>query len=243
MARRRILVIEDDPPIRRGLIDALEHAGYATASAANGDEGLSSALKIDCDLVLLDLTLPGRDGLEILKLARRDRPRLPFIILTARGGEKQRVEGLKFGADDYVVKPFSIDELMARVEAVLRRSAERPSDLAGFAIPGGEVDLARRQARFDDGEHCELSDREIELLRYLAGNPGRAIARDEILSHVWRLNPRAIVETRTIDMHITRLRGKLRDDPHAPRIILTVRGKGYMIGLPGAGAATETPQP
>jgi len=228
MTKPCILVIEDDVPIRRGIVDALRFAGYEPLEADNGDAGLALAVRTDCDLVLLDLILPRRPGLEVLAQVRRDRPTLPVIILTAKGGEDDRVKGLKLGADDYVVKPFSIKELLARVAAVLRRSPARPSDVTQVKLPGGHADLARCEIRFADGERATLSEKEIELLRYLALNAGRAISRKEILAHVWRLNPDA-VHTRTIDMHIARLREKLRDDPAAPAIILTVRGKGYMF--------------
>lgn len=233
MTPRRILVIEDDAPIRRGIVDALTFAGYDPIEAATGTEGLSAAVKVDCDLVLLDLVLPGPDGFEILQKVRAVRPTLPVIILTARGDEDTRVRGLKLGADDYVVKPFSVRELLARVEAVLRRSPARPADVESLAIPDGVVDWNRREVRFDNGDRAELSDRELELLRYLAANPGRALSRNELLAGVWRINPVAIVETRTVDMHITKLREKLRDDPASPRVVLTVRGKGYMIASPG----------
>lgn len=231
MARRRVLVVEDDAAIRQGIVDALAASGYTTLEAARGDLGLDAALHQEYDLLLLDLVLPRLDGLEILQAVRRARPTLPVIILTARGEEADRLAGFRRGADDYVVKPFSVKELLARVEAVLRRSPERPLEVVELAIPGGVVDLARSELRFADGTTCELSERERELLQYLAANPGRAITRDEILSRVWRVNPRGI-ETRTIDMHIARLREKLRDDPAAPRIILTVRGKGYKFGRP-----------
>ena len=228
MPNPKLLVVEDDKPIREGIVDALRFAGYDIMEAADGREGLDMAVKVDCDLVLLDLVLPHHSGLEILEEVRATRPTLPVIILTARGSEADRVKGLKLGADDYVVKPFSVKELLARVEAVLRRSPERPTDVRRIAFPGGTVDVARREARYDDGERCELSEREMELLRYLAGNRGRAVARDEILQRVWRINPKR-VETRTIDMHVARLREKLRDDRGEPRIILTVRGKGYVF--------------
>jgi len=229
MEKAKILVIEDDPAIRRGIVDALQFEGYETLEAEHGDVGLDMAVKVGYDLLLLDLILPGRDGLEILREVRATRPSLPVIILTARGEEADRVEGLRLGADDYVVKPFSVKELLARVEAVLRRSPERPSDVSRFNIPGGVVDLSRCEVRFDDGERTDLSERERELLRYLVCNAGRAISRQEILSRVWRIDPSSIFETRTIDMHIVRLREKLRDDSSDPQIILTVRGKGYMF--------------
>ena len=228
MARGTALVIEDDDAIRRGIVDALAFEGYRTLEAGDGDSGLARALTANCDVILLDLVLPGRDGLEILREVRAARPTLPVIILTARGAEADRVAGLKLGADDYVVKPFSVRELLARVEAVLRRSPERPSDVAEVPVPGGVADLARCEVRFEDGGRADLSEREAALLRYLATNPGRAVSRDEILSRVWQLDPRG-VHTRTIDMHVARLREKLRDDPAEPAVIRTVRGKGYMF--------------
>ena len=226
-----ILTVEDDAAIRRGVVDALTFAGFKVVQAANGTEGLEMALRRSYDLMLLDLVLPGPGGLEILSQVRRVRPTQPVIILTARGEENDRVEGLRRGADDYVVKPFSVKELMARVAAVLRRSPERPSDVNEVALPDGVADLARCEIRFADGERMELSEREIELLRYLAMNTGRAIARDELLANVWRISPQG-VSTRTIDMHIARLREKLRDSAGEPRILLTVRGKGYMFAKP-----------
>ena len=229
MGRWTILVVEDDPAIRQGVVDALKFQGCTTLEAGDGRAGLELALKAEYDLLLLDLVLPGNDGLDILREVRASRPTLPVIILTARGEEQDRVKGLHLGADDYVVKPFSVAELLARVEAVLRRSPERPLDVKTIAVPGGVADLARCEVRFDDGERVELSEREIELLRYLAGNAGRAISREEILLRVWGLDPGGI-ETRTIDMHVARLREKLRDDPSRPSIIVTVRGKGYMFG-------------
>ena len=230
MQKTRILVVEDDPAIRRGIVDALQFEGYETFEAKDGISGLELAITVDCHLILLDLVLPGRDGLEILREVRATRPLLPVIILTARGEEEDRVSGLRLGADDYVVKPFSVKELVARIDAVLRRSPERPSDVLKVDFPGGSADLARLEVVFDDGERSALSERECEILRYLASNRGRAVSRDEILSRVWRVNPRGL-ETRTIDMHVARLREKLRDDPTRPRVIQTVRGKGYVLAL------------
>lgn len=229
MIRQRILVIEDDPAIRRGVTDALKFEGYQTTEAGRADTGLAAVLTGDADIVLLDLVMPGGDGLDVLHEIRKQRPTLPVIILTARGEEADRVRGLRLGADDYVVKPFSVRELLARVSAVLRRSPERPSPLAQIPIPGGVVDLPRLEVRFDDGECGELSEKEGELLAYLASHDGRVLSRDELLTRLWRLDARG-VETRTIDMHVARLREKLRDDPHAPRVIVTVRGRGYKFG-------------
>jgi DNA-binding response OmpR family regulator len=233
MEQKRILVIEDDSAIRRGLVDALQFSGYEVLQASEGAQGLAVAQRATIDLLLLDLILPGLSGFEILQSLREHRPNLPVIVLTARGEENDRVRGLRLGADDYVVKPFSVRELLARVEAVLRRSAERPDAVRQISLPSGTADLARCEVRHDDGTRAELSGREVELLLYLASNPGRAISREEILQRVWRLDPRHI-ETRTIDMHIASLRGKLRDDPTEPKVLLTVRGKGYMICAPAA---------
>jgi DNA-binding response OmpR family regulator len=227
MKATRILVVEDDAAVRQGIVDALGFAGYATAEAGDGAAGMEKALRMEYGLLLLDLVLPGRDGFEILREVRAARPTIPIIVLTARGEEADRVQGLRLGADDYVVKPFSVKELLARVHAVLRRSPERPFPVEQVDLPGGTAYLARREIRFNDGERHELSERETDLLRYLAANAGRAISREEILSRVWRVNPSGI-ETRTIDMHIVRLREKLRDDPASPRVLLTVRGKGYL---------------
>ena len=223
---KKILVVEDDAAIRRGLVDALAFAGYDVLEAPDGNEGMRMAVRVACDLVILDLVLPGPGGLEILASVRTSRPTLPVIILTARGEERDRVKGLTLGADDYVAKPFSIKELLARIEAVLRRSPERARDVKTVEFPGGVANLERREVQFERGRPTELTEREVEILRYLAGNAGRAVSREELLTHVWRLDPRHI-ETRTVDMNVARLREKLRDAPDDPHIIATVHGKGY----------------
>jgi len=228
MPEQHILVIEDDAAIRRGVVDALQLDGYSTLEAGDGDSGLRLAREAGCDLVLLDLILPGPDGLTILRAVREKHRALPIIILTARGEEAQRVEGLRLGADDYIVKPFSIKELLARIEAVLRRAASPPADVGTITFPGGRVDLARRTVHVDGRKDCELSQREAELLRHLASRTGRPVPRDELLARVWHVNPSRI-QTRTVDMHIARLREKLGDDRDEPRIIRTVRGEGYMF--------------
>lgn len=228
---QQILVVEDDAAIREGICDALAAGGYRVATAADGPTGLARALDNAYDLLLLDLVLPGGDGLEILSAVREKRPGKPVIILTARSGEGDRVAGLRRGADDYVVKPFSVRELLARVEAVLRRSPERPAAVNELAIPAGQALLARHEVRYGDGQRCLLSQRECDLLGYLAAHAGRAVSREEILTRVWQIDPRG-VDTRTIDMTVARLREKLRDDPADPRVLLTVRGQGYMFSGP-----------
>lgn len=230
MTRREILVIEDNQAIRQGILDALEYEGYRVFQAEDGTKGQEMAVHDSYDLLLLDLILPGKSGFEILKETRLHRPTLPVIILTAKGEEAEKVRGLNMGADDYIVKPFSVKELLARIEAVLRRSPERPGPVTHIPIPQGSVELARCEVRFDDGTATALSERERDILQYLAVNKNRAISRDEILTRVWHLNP-GKVETRTIDMHISRLREKLRDDPENPRLLSTVRGKGYIFVL------------
>jgi DNA-binding response OmpR family regulator len=234
MPARRVLVVEDDPAIRRGVVDALRFQGYQALEATTFKEALASATRDSFELLLLDLVLPGGDGLEVLAEARKARPTLPVIVLTARGQEEDRIRGLRLGADDYVVKPFSVKELLARVEAVLRRSAERPLDVEEIRFEGGVADLRKCELRFEDGATELLSEREIELLRYLSLNRERVVSRDELLQRVWRL-PASLSRTRTVDMHVARLRDKLRDSGDEPRILLTVRGKGYRFAGGGAG--------
>ena len=228
MSRRCILVIEDDPAIRQSIVLALQSQRYDVIEVGRADEGLETAIRADCDLVLLDLILPGGHGLEVLQAIRESRSTLPVIVLTALGSEDDRVRGLDQGADDYVVKPFSARELLARVEAVLRRSAERPRDVENIGFPGGLVDLVRSEVRHADGGRAELSEREGELLLYLARHAGRVVSREELLSRVWGV-PTEYLQTRTVDVHIARLREKLRDDPKDPRVLVTVRGKGYLF--------------
>lgn len=225
-----ILAIEDDAAIRRGVVDALRFKGFKVLEAGHGATGLQLATTASYDLLLLDLALPGVPGMEILKAVRRLLPNQPVIILTAKGDERDRVDGLQAGADDYIVKPFSVKELLARVDAVLRRSPSRPLSGGQVAFAHGIADFDRREIRFSNEQRVELSERESELLQYLADHRGRAVSRDELLASVWRLSPQG-VNTRTIDMHVARLREKLQDDAAAPQILLTVRGKGYMFQI------------
>jgi len=228
VARTVILVVEDDPAIRRGLCDALEFKGYSALSCDCGKRGLELALSGSPDLVLLDVLLPGMEGFTVLRELRKARPRLPVIMLTARGTEEDRVRGLEEGADDYVVKPFSASELLARVEAVLRRSAERPTDVRSLSLDDRRVDLERLEIVLQNGETLRISELEADIIRYLVVNPGRPIDRKEILQRVWGGNAKEM-ETRAVDMHIRRLREKLERDPSCPERIVTIRNKGYMF--------------
>lgn len=228
MAIGTILLVEDDGAIRRGVGDALRFSGYTVHEAADGEAGLELCLSVDADLVLLDIMMPKKDGLEVLEDLRRARPSMPVIFLTARGEETDRVRGLRLGADDYVVKPFGVEELLARVEAVLRRSAERPTQTPTLEIAGRMIDFERREARLPDGTTATLSAREAEVMQFLAANRGRAVSREELLQKVWGFDPRG-THTRTVDMTVARLREHLGDDPAAPSVIRTVRGKGYVL--------------
>lgn len=223
-----ILTIEDDPAIRRGIVDALKATGHIVWQAERADTGIEKALGKPCDLVLLDLVLPGGHGLDVLTEIRKQKPTLPIIILTAKGDEQDRIKGLRLGADDYVVKPFSVDELLARVEAVLRRSPARAAQNPSLSLPHGEIDWHSREIKSNKGLKQVLSERECALLDYLSRNPNRAIDRNELLQGVWQIDSKGVT-TRTVDMHIARLREKLTHVCGDKEAIKTVRGKGYMI--------------
>jgi two-component system, OmpR family, response regulator RpaB len=231
MNATRIVVVEDEPAIRRGVVDALRLTGYDVSEAADGASGYAEAVRPGVGLVLLDLLLPKRDGLDVLSDLRRVRRSLPVIILTARGSEDDRVRGLRMGADDYVVKPFSARELLARVEAVLRRSPDRPADLPVARLGRATIDLRRREVRWSERERGELSETETAILQFLLEHRERAVSREELLERVWGIGPGGI-ETRTIDMHVARLRAKLRDPSGkpTPEAVVTVRARGYMAG-------------
>jgi DNA-binding response OmpR family regulator len=231
MPAAHVLVVEDEYAIRRGVLDALRASGYQVSEAGDGVRGLEEAIKPSVDLILLDLMLPRRDGMEVLALLRKQRPTVPVIILTARGTENDRVRGLSTGADDYVVKPFSARELLARVEAVLRRSGGRTADVKGARLGRAVIDLQRREIRWSDKDRGELSELEAAILSFLLFHRSRAVTRDELLSQVWGISPQGL-ETRTIDMHVARLRTKLRDPARRKPMeaILTGRSQGYMAG-------------
>lgn len=228
MPSLRTLVVEDDAAIRRGVVDALRTAGHRPFEAGRADEGQRLALERDFDLLLLDLVLPGGSGWEILQTVRAARPKLPIIVLTACGAEDERVDGLRYGADDYVVKPFSLRELLARVDAVARRAGPGANTPSHVAFVGGEVDTKSGSVKFSHGEFATLSEKEAAVLAFLAQRAGQVVTRDQLIAGVWGLNPKGLT-TRTVDMHITRLREKLADDAADPHIVRTVWGRGYMF--------------
>jgi DNA-binding response OmpR family regulator len=231
MPKARIVVVEDEPAIRRGVTDALRLTGYDVTEAPDGAVGLHEAQSGGIDLVLLDLLLPKKDGLEVLNELRKTHPNRPVIILTARGGEEDRVRGLKMGADDYVVKPFSAKELLARVEAVLRRTIKKAPEVLSAKLGRGLIDLQRREVHWSTRERQDLSETETAVLKYLINNRERAVSREELLGRVWGIGT-AGLETRAVDMHVARLRAKLKDPSGAahPEAIVTVRATGYMAG-------------
>lgn len=225
-AKPRVMIVEDDDAIRAGLCDVLRFGGYIPLSCARGDTALAQILEASPDLVLLDVMLPGRNGFEVLRDLRNASATLPVVMLTARGDERDRVEGLERGADDYVVKPFSAREVLARIGAVLRRSAERPVDVHHITVPAGTIDLARCEAR-GASTVVTLSTREASVLRMLAANRTRVVTREELLRVVWAVDPRG-AETRAVDMQMTRLRESLAS-VGLDAVIETVRGKGYRL--------------
>lgn len=222
----RVMVIEDDDAIRSGLCDVLSFGGFRPLECGRGDGAVQRVLEAAPDLVLLDVMLPGKNGFEILAELRAARPMLPIVMITARGSEADRVHGLNGGADDYVIKPFSAREVLARVGAVLRRSASRPLDIHFIRCGSGRVDLERREVRSGQVHAC-LSEREASFLRALAAGADRILTRDELLRTVWGVDPRG-AETRAVDMQVVRLRETLA--AHGmPDLVETVRGRGYRL--------------
>ena len=220
----RILVIEDDPAILRGLNETLKRESYEVLAAADGETGYRLVREKSPDLVILDLMLPKLSGYEICRKMRSDGVQTPILMLTARGDEGDRVLGLDLGADDYVSKPFSLRELMARVRALLRRARPAPALLNQLRVNDATIDFRSYEAR-KGGEPLEMTRREFQVLRVLASRPGEVISRSELLDQVWGLD--AYPTTRTVDNHIASLRSKLEGDPAEPVHILTVRGVGY----------------
>ncbi len=227
--KRRILVVEDEPAIREGLEDVFVYHGYEVASAADGIEGLKLAASGRYDLVLLDVMLPGIDGFEIcnrIRAADRDQP---VIMLTAKTSDEDIVQGLQLGADDYVSKPFSVAQLVLRVQAVLRRSRSGIIQDTVLRL-GNEVEIDARNLSGHLGTtSLTFTRREMEILQYLDTHSDRPVSREELLNKVWGYARDLDLETRTVDIHIAKLRRKIESAPSQPRYLVTVRGAGYRL--------------
>jgi DNA-binding response OmpR family regulator len=224
-ATASILVVDDEPTIAEIVSRYLERAGYHTRTASDGHEALALAAQRRPDLVVLDLMLPGIDGLEVMRrLHEGPGERTAVVLLTARGEESDRISGLRLGADDYVVKPFSPAELVARVDAVLRRAAPDSDDGPPLRFDGLEIDPAARRV-VANGEEVVLTAREFDLLLFFARHPGRVFTRDQLMDAVWRYT--FWTDTTTVTVHVRRLRAKIEDDPARPTRVQTVWGVGY----------------
>jgi DNA-binding response OmpR family regulator len=220
----KILIVEDEPNMVAGLRDNFEFEGYEVITAGDGVAGLERALGESPDLVILDVMMPRMSGLDVCKQVKSKRPSVPIIMLTARGQEVDKVVGLELGADDYVTKPFSIRELLARVKAVLRRAHPTAKEQERYSF--GDVEVNVRSCQVSrKGKALEFSSKEFELLKYFLGHVGETLSRDRLLEDVWGYD--RFPTTRTVDAHIVRLRQKVEPKPEEPRFILTVHGTGY----------------
>jgi DNA-binding response OmpR family regulator len=219
-----ILIIEDDLSILRGLKDNLEYEGYKVLAETNGKKGLDLASRERIDLVLLDIMLPGMNGYEICRNLKKSKPDLPILMLTARGSEMDKVSGLDIGADDYITKPFSLPELMARIRAALRRTRTDSIEYETYSFGHIKLDFKKLKA-FRGGKEIPLSSREFDIMKYLIRHDGEAVHRHDLLNEVWGYE--AMPTTRTVDNFILDLRKKLEEDPSNPKYFLSVRGVGY----------------
>lgn len=224
MASPKILIVEDEPEMVVGLRDNFAFEGYQVLVANDGEAAVEAALKNKPDLVLLDVMLPRLSGLDVCRRLRRQGFSSPILMLTARGQEIDKVVGLEVGADDYITKPFSIRELIARIRAHLRRAGSNIESIDSYAFDDVEIDFRKYQAT-KAGRRLLLSAREFELVHYLIVHKGETVSRDQLLNQVWGYD--SFSNTRTVDNHIAKLRQKLEDDSSDPKIILTVHGVGY----------------
>ena len=223
----RILVVEDEPVLREGLVDLLKAAGHSVTAVADGEGALLHGADPALELLLLDLMLPGIDGVEVCRRLRELRPELPILMLTARGSEDDKVRGFEAGADDYVTKPFGTRELLARIDAMGRRLRLADEQPQRIGAEGCELDFGRCEATCD-GRTVALTAREVGILRWLYQHRSRAVSRAELLQVVW--GSPGDLQTRTVDMTIANLRSKIERDPAHPRIVTTVKGVGYAWG-------------
>ncbi len=222
MTGENVLIIEDDPTMLRGLKDNFEFEGFRVTTANDGEKGLEAALNVKPNLIILDIMLPKINGYEICRLIRKEGLNMPIIMLTAKGQESDIILGLNLGADDYVTKPFSIKELLARANAFLRRRQEQ--QMEAFRFGNYELDIASRKLKCN-GCEVELTPKEFSLLEYMASKPGRALTRDDILRTVWGYD--VFVTTRSVDRCINTLRKKIENDSNQPHFIKTIREIGY----------------
>jgi DNA-binding response OmpR family regulator len=218
----RVLIVEDEPALIRGLKDTFLLKGYEVLTAADGEAGLQLALSASPDLILLDIMLPRINGFEICRAIREQNLEMPILMLTAKGQEEDIILGLNLGADDYITKPFRIGELVARANAFLRRSKTKPAEVCRFGV--FELDVSAHRL-YRDGSEVELTAKEFKLLAHFASRPGRALARNDILNAVWGHS--VVVTPRSIDRCVATLRAKIEPDPHRPSYIQTIRDVGY----------------
>jgi two-component system response regulator VicR len=233
---KRILLVEDDTSIQKGLVDVLTTEHFQVLTAGTGERGAQTARRENIDLIILDLGLPDMDGADLCSALRRDGITTPVLMLTSRGQEMDKVLGLELGADDYMTKPFSVRELVARVRALLRRQAPLIKTIEDIAFGHVEVDFRKQDAR-KNGVPVKLSSREFEVLRYLIQHAGEVVTRDMLLNEVWGYEQ--FPTTRTVDNYILSLRKKLEDDPAEPVYLQTVHTSGYRF-VPDAGLSGET---
>ncbi len=230
MSRKiRLLVVEDEPAIRSGLVDVFVFHGYDVDSAADGPEGLLKATSGKYDLILLDIMLPGMNGLDVCERIRHHDREQPIIMLTARSTDEDVIRGLSLGADDYVTKPFSVAQLVVRVHAVLRR-ARAGVEQATVLQLGSGVTIDTRNLRGTRGdEEISFTRREVEILQYLHAHSDHPVSREELLARVWGYGRNLEIETRTVDIHVAKLRRKIELDPAEPQLLVTIRGAGYRL--------------
>lgn len=224
-----ILVVEDEVAIRTGLVDVLVYHGYRVDYAEEGEAGLEKATHGDFDLILLDIMLPNMDGFEVCEKIREKDKKQPIIMLTAKSTDEDVIKGLTLGADDYVAKPFSISQLILRVKAVLRRTISETAMQRFIALKNGlKIDLQNFCVLLDN-DSLPMTKREVEVIEYLFLNKHRPVPREELLSKVWGYADEMGIETRTVDIHIARIRRKIEKDPKKPECLVTVRGAGYRL--------------
>ncbi len=226
----KILIVEDEPSIAEGLVDLCQFKGYEAVHTDNGEEGYQQALSGHFDLIILDIMLPGMDGFTVCNKVRDVNREIPIIILSAKNSDEDIVQGLRLGADDYINKPFSVGQLFARIEAVLRRSVKinKPED----TLQIGDMRIVFREFTGKRGEEdIPFTRKEVEILEFLNKHLNQAVSRQELLKEVWGYDNADSIDTRTVDIHITKLRKKIEPDPSSPRYLLTVRGEGYQLLL------------